>query len=247
MHSRFPMTRTSPTTLRCDVSAARRVVLPRGYRTRFSVREELVHVGREAFVLAHPADAEALISVEDFARDERLPYWADLWPSAFALGETLLAAGAPTKGRPAIELGCGIGLAACCAVRAGFELTVTDYYDEALAFTAANVLANTGVRVTTQPLDWRAIPKDQVRFDYVLAADVLYERAYGPLLAHVVDRLLVPGGTAWIADPGRVGGAAFVEEASALGVRVTSHASRLTIGDREHEITCYELTAPVGR
>ncbi len=201
-------------------------------------------MGREDFVLAHPADAEALISAEDFDRDERLPYWADLWPSAFALGESVLAAKDATQGRRAIELGCGIGLVACCAVRAGFELTVTDYYDEAVAFTAANVLANTGTRVRARHLDWRATPDDVGRFDLVLAADVLYERAYGPLVARVIDRLLVPGGTAWIADPGRVGAAAFVDEAESLGARVRSHTHRLTVIGREHEITRYEVTAP---
>ncbi|MEP7343767.1 MAG: methyltransferase domain-containing protein [Gemmatimonadaceae bacterium] len=224
-----------------------RVALPRGYRTRFTVAEERVTVGREDFVLAHPADAEALISVEDFDRDERLPYWADLWPSAFALGESLLAAGAPRDKRRAIELGCGIGLVACCAVRAGFELTVTDYYDEAVAFTAANVLANTGARVSAHHLDWRAIPEDLGRFDLVLAADVLYERAYGPLVARVIDRLLVPGGRAWVADPGRVGAEQFVDEAKLLGARVTSHTHCLTLVGREHEITRYELTVPTAR
>ena len=221
------------------------VALPRGYRERFSVVEDRVAVGTTSFVLAHPRDAEALISVEDFDRDERLPYWADLWPSAFALGEHLLELIHPPDGRRAVELGCGIGLVACCAVRAGFELTVTDYYHEAVAFTAANVRANTGTRVATRHLDWRTIPEDVGRFDLVLAADVLYERPYGPLMAQVVARLLAPGGRAWIADPGRIGASGFVENAESLGVRVTSRERQVTVMDRAHEITIFELTAPV--
>lgn len=222
--------------------SSNRIVLPVGYRTRFNVVEDRVAVGSASFLLAHPRDAEVLISEEDFARDERLPYWADLWPSAFALGECLLTGVTPLDGRRAIELGCGVGLVACCAVRAGFDLTVTDYYDEAIAFTAANVYANTGKRVTACHLDWRAIPKDLGRFDLVLAADVLYERSYGPLVAQVVERLLAPDGRAWIADPGRVGADAFVEEAEALGTRVASGARHVTVMDREHEITIFELS-----
>ena len=107
-------------------------------------------------------------------------------------------------------------MVACCAVRAGFELTVTDYYHEAVAFAAANVRANTGARVTPLHLDWRTIPEHLGRFDLVLAADVLYERPYGPLVAQVVERLLAPGGRAWIADPGRVGANGFVENAESL-------------------------------
>ena len=35
--------------------------------------------------LLHPASAEDLINEQDFERDERLPYWADKWPSSFVL------------------------------------------------------------------------------------------------------------------------------------------------------------------
>src|SRR6185436_12766282 len=99
------------------------------------------------------------------------------------------------------ELGCGIGLVACCAARAGLDLTVTDYYEDAVAMTIANVRANTGSTITGFHLDWRSLPDEMEQFDVILAADVLYERPYGALVARVIRRLLRPGGTAWIADP----------------------------------------------
>ena len=40
--------------------------------------------GRELLVLA-PRDGESLLSEEAFEREEFLPYWAELWPSAVAL------------------------------------------------------------------------------------------------------------------------------------------------------------------
>ena len=39
--------------------------------------------------LASPRSAEELINEADFARDERLPYWADVWPSAIAMARAL--------------------------------------------------------------------------------------------------------------------------------------------------------------
>lgn len=220
------------------------VPLPSQYRTRFNVVEEEVRVGDARFTLARPADAEALISEEDFNRDERLPYWADLWPSAYALGEMVLETRGQWRHGQGVELGCGIGLVACCAVRAKLELTITDYYEDALAFAMANVRANTGRDATARHLDWRALPGDVGRFDFVLAADVLYELSYGPLVARVTNQLLRPGGKGWIADPGRTGAGAFVAEARALGVHVVSHSRRVRVKDREHDITLYELTAP---
>jgi hypothetical protein len=39
--------------------------------------------------MVHPRNAEALIDEGDFARDERLPYWAEIWPSAYTLARVL--------------------------------------------------------------------------------------------------------------------------------------------------------------
>jgi ETFB lysine methyltransferase len=102
--------------------------------TRFDLVEHTVTIGGWPVVLRKPRAADALISEADFAHDERLPYWADLWPSSTVLAEhALTQAGA---GRTLLELGCGLGLATIGAMRAGFTVTASDYYDDALALTA---------------------------------------------------------------------------------------------------------------
>jgi len=50
--------------------------------------ETLVEIGDTTYRVTHPAAADALIDEKEFARDERLPYWADIWPSAVALART---------------------------------------------------------------------------------------------------------------------------------------------------------------
>ena len=57
---------------------------------RFRTTESRVEVGTRTIVIRHPASADELISQEDFDRDERLPYWADIWPSSRMLAARVL-------------------------------------------------------------------------------------------------------------------------------------------------------------
>ena len=63
-----------------------------GLRGRFDVVEHRLSVGGRVFELRHPRSADDLIDDEAFNRDERLPYWAEIWPSAFVLAEQVAAA-----------------------------------------------------------------------------------------------------------------------------------------------------------
>jgi SAM-dependent methyltransferase len=69
-------------------------------------------------------------------------------------------------------------------------------------------------------IDWRALPAYLPTFDVVAAADVLYERPYGVLVAGAIARLVAPGGYAIIADPGRLGLESFLAESERLGMAV---------------------------
>jgi predicted nicotinamide N-methyase len=186
--------------------------------TPFDVVETTVDVGGRVWTLRHPRSSDALIDEADFERDERLPYWADIWPSAQVLAELLVRHHG--DGRRALELGCGCGLVACALGTAGYQVTATDYYEDALAFTCANVARNTGREIATRVVDWRALPGDLGTFDLVVASDVLYERPYGELVARAVAHALAPGGVAMIADPGRVALEAFLEAAASLGLGI---------------------------
>jgi predicted nicotinamide N-methyase len=148
-----------------------------------------------------PRNIDDLISEEDFAIDERIPYWADVWPSARILAERL--APLPGNGRRLMELGCGVGLPAIVAAAAGFEVLATDYYADALEFTEANATRNGVEGVDTRLVDWRKLPDDLGQFDVILAADVLYEAPQAGLVSDVIDRCLAPNGWAWVSDPGR--------------------------------------------
>lgn len=207
---------------------------------RFVLQAREVSAGGRTWRLEMPRSAEDLISEADFARDERLPYWADLWPSAIVLANEVSAlAGA---GRRAIEFGAGIGLPSLAATAAGFSVTVTDYYEDALLFARRNAACNLGRDIATALVDWRTLPASPGRFDLVLAADVLYEKPYAPLVARAVMGALAPGGMALIADPGRVALQACRAECAALGAVVRERRTvRHEDGVTKHTITIHEV------
>jgi predicted nicotinamide N-methyase len=192
-------------------------------RRRFRVVNTPVAIGARTFDILHPVSAEDLINEVDFERDERLPYWAELWPSSRILGEVLL--GLSPKRRSVLELGCGSGLVSVCAAAAGFSVVVSDYYEDACRFARVNVHRNSGVAPGGLLLDWRHLPEAPERFDMVLAADVLYERPYGVLVARAVAATLAAGGTALVADPGRVGRSDFLAALAAHGLRLAGETT----------------------
>ncbi len=214
-----------------------------------------VTIGGTTLHLEKPRNADDLISEADFVRDERLPYWADLWPAAVVLAEHLLRERAllgvvPDGARPcALGLGCGLGLVTLAAQRAGYTVTATDYYEDALRFAARNTLRHTGERPAARLVDWRALPDDLGTFDLVLAADVLYERPYAALVAEAIARALTPTGRALISDQGRVALADFLVEAQARGLspQIVHRERRAVVpaapdgSTPHHVITIYEL------
>ena len=183
--------------------------IPAELARRFDVVETEVQLGDETFTVLRPRSAEDLISEDDFARDERLPYWADVWPSSIILAERLLEL--KGDGSTALELGCGVGLSTLAATSSGFNVLSTDYYEDALDVTRANVFRNLGKIARTRHVDWRHLPEDLGAYDVVFASDVLYEKEYAELLPVILNRILAVDGMALIADPGRVAAPIFVE------------------------------------
>ena len=177
-------------------------------RSRFAVREERFEHRDFRIDVLLPRAADELIDEAEFEADERLPYWADLWPSARGLTRYLLER-APAASA-VVELGSGVALPSLALRSLGMDPLATDYYDDALRFAEVNALRNRLGALRTANLDWRDPPAG-ARFDLVLAADVLYESRNAHALAALLPRLLTEGGQMLLADPGRVYLAEFKE------------------------------------
>jgi predicted nicotinamide N-methyase len=185
-------------------------------RRSFDTREERFEHAGWGVSLLLPRAADALIDEAEFADAERLPYWAELWPSARALARHLLDAAPPEPA--ALELGSGVALPALALRRLGVDAVATDWYMDALRFASVNSERNGLGALRVAHLDWRHPPAGE-SYPLVVAADVLYELRNADLLAALLPRVVAPGGRALVADPGRVYLPEFRNRMYALGWR----------------------------
>ena len=195
---------------------------------RFAPVERRIVINGSPLGIWRPPDMEALIDLTTFEADERIPYWADVWESAIVLAEELAAVDG--RGRSLLELGCGLGLPALAAARAGYAVTATDYESPALEGVRYNAARNGLENVATRELDWRKPPADLGRFDRVVAADVLYESHHPAALADVIVRTLKPDGLALVADPCRLKAAGFATAVRVAGLGVVKQQARRPYG-----------------
>jgi predicted nicotinamide N-methyase len=183
------------------------------------VVEHTIELAGRTVRMLRPRDGDAvldeLLSEED-PDEDRLPFWAELWPSGLALARAV--AGQPLAGRRVLELGAGLGLVSVTAALAGARVLAVDRSPEAAAFTAANAARNgatieTAVGAFDQSERWL----QEAPWDLVLAADVLYEQRNVPVLLWLLPRLVDATGEVWLADPGRPMLPTFLAGADATG------------------------------
>lgn len=162
-------------------------------------------------------DRERLLHDEGYVP----PYWALLWSGSRELARHLAAKG-DLAGRTALEVGCGLGLPALAAASAGARVTAIDRERDAIDFLRASAAAN-GLAVEALVGDAGAL--GERRFDAVIAAELLYERAGFAELAAALARATAPGGTLWIADAERVDTRAFFAALESAGMAITCDAT----------------------
>jgi predicted nicotinamide N-methyase len=166
--------------------------------------EEYTLCGRQ-ILLESVSDMDVVleaVSDEEFNKDERLPYWAHLWPSSIALAEYILKQKNRLNGKKIIELGCGLGLAGITAAIQGAKVLFTDYEESALEFAQKNYKLNLKKNPEVHLLDWRH-EIQYMKYDIILAADVIYEKRFFKPLFKTLEGLLSKGGLALITEPKR--------------------------------------------
>ncbi len=123
---------------------------------------------------------------------EEPPYWCFCWASGLAMARWLVEQPHWVQGKRVLDFGAGSGVAAIAAARAGAaEVVACDLDPLALQACRENAALN-GVSLGYSA-DFFA---EADRFDLILVADVLYDRANLPLLDHFLSR----GQQALVAD-----------------------------------------------
>lgn len=149
-------------------------------------------------LLAAPGEEPTLDCVTD---PERIPYWSVLWPTGAALTAWLVTRGGWSN-LSVLELGCGAGLAGLALAAAGARVMQTDLFPDAVRLAQLNAVRNGLTTVRQAAGDWHAWPFRN-RWPVIVGSDLTYERASHEPLLNVIEQALAPGGTAFLADPGR--------------------------------------------
>ncbi|HWE02116.1 MAG TPA: hypothetical protein VG326_06860 [Tepidisphaeraceae bacterium] len=216
---------------------------------RYQVASENVEFGGVRFVFTRIADPDRVLdemAAEADLRDRlngrrsdgeqlHLPYWAELWDSARGIGIHLAAVYTAIsfgKGSrlQALDLGCGMGMAGTVAAALGADVVFADLEPPALLFARLNSLP-WRKRVRTRQLNWQRDRLDR-RFDLIIGADILYERAQWPFLEAFWRVHLAEGGQVLLGEPGRQTGDLFLEWIVAHGWIVATTEIRVTTRPR---------------
>ena len=179
-----------------------------------------------AFSLHLVADTDTLLdrllakgADHDDVRDERIPYWADLWPSAHALGRFLIREKAVHAGMRVVEIGCGLGLP---------------------GLVGHNWKRNLQGEAEFKLMDWRE-PDPSLAADLVLASDVAYEaRAFDPL-PRAFHALCRPGGRILVAEPDRVIARPFLRTLPEHGFAYRSDSMEGELEGLAYRVNIFEL------
>lgn len=195
-------------------------------------------LGRD-WLLDHSQNLEDLwnaMSDADFA-DERIPYWAELWPASLALAEWL--GQADIAGKLCLDIGCGLGFTAMIGQQLGAKVLAFDYSLAALKTAQLNCRLNSCPSPQFLAMDWRKPALIQGSIAYAWAGDILYEeRAMRPVL-NLLEYALAQNGIAWIAEPGRSIFRKFQHLATETGWNLQKVFTLLTpaVQDQEQKIT----------
>ncbi|MBK3868551.1 methyltransferase [Pseudomonas stutzeri] len=143
--------------------------------------------------LIEAANMDRAFSPEETRRIlEEPPYWCFCWASGLALARWLAERPEWVSGKRVLDFGAGSGVAAIAAARAGAaEVVACDLDPLALAACRANAALN-GVELRYS----QDFFGEADRYDLIIVADVLYDRANLPLL----DDFLSRGREALVAD-----------------------------------------------
>ena len=160
--------------------------------------------GCEPLVAHQAADVFALWRAWEDATGTRqdVPFWGTVWPAARVLARWLLDHPASVAGARTLDLGCGGGVVAIAAARAGAAKSSGNDVDPvALVVAAQNAVAN-AVSLACDGQNLLGNPSAACA-DVVLVADLFCEKEQAARALRFLAALRARGVRAIIADAGR--------------------------------------------
>jgi predicted nicotinamide N-methyase len=185
-----------------------------------------IRIGDRLWKVTAVQNQDALLDGADEL--EHFPYGFLLWESAIGLARHLAAHPGLVQGKRVLELGAGVGLPGLVARSLGAEVHQTDHQPGALSLIRVNAADNGLPIPQTFIADWREWTHP-TRYDVVLGADILYERAMHFYLDTLFPRCLTPTGKLLISDPGRPQALEFVAKQESAGWNFAIETQSVTL------------------
>jgi predicted nicotinamide N-methyase len=207
-----------------------------------------VEVEGRVWLLDRAADMEALwdaMDGEDMGDDERLPYWAEVWPASVLLGRHIVRNADRLHGRVCLDVGCGLGLTGMIAASVGAQVVGFDYEWPAVRFARHNAELNSVPQPLWAVMDWREPAVEAGAFEFIWAGDVLYEKRFFNPLIRLFRHTLAPGGRIWIGEPVRTVSRPVWDELRARGFAAEKLAmEKVALCGQNATVNLWEVTIP---
>lgn len=160
------------------------------------VPELSTHEARELVPIWEEAEALAGRQVEP-------PFWAYSWAGSQALARYLLDQSRIVAGKCVLDLGCGNGLAALAARRAGAARVLANDIDPAAVHMARRNAASNGISIELDTTDLLGAPPEVPPWQVILAGDLFYARDMSARVEAWLLEAVRRGALVLVGDPGR--------------------------------------------
>jgi len=131
------------------------------------------------------------------------PYWAKIWPAAFALANFLQEFPFYIKNKKIIELAAGIGLPSFVASNYASHIYCTDYVPSAIALVEKNSIANQISNITSGLINWQSIP-ESLQTEVLLLSDINYNPTDFETVFLMLEKFIQQGTTILLSTPQRL-------------------------------------------
>lgn len=138
------------------------------------------------------------------------PYWAQVWPSAYALCEFMATQPHWVQNKIVLELAAGLGLPSLLAAQFATQVTCSDYVPEAVQLMQQSIQKNKLENINAMLIDWNQLPND-LSADLLLLSDINYEPQAFETLFNVIISFLEKGTTILLSTPQRLMAKPFID------------------------------------
>ncbi len=138
------------------------------------------------------------------------PYWAQVWPSAFALCEFIATEPQWLENKKVLELAAGLGLPSFLAAQIATEVVCSDYVPAAVELMQQSIERNQLSTTKATVIDWNNIT-DDLSCDVLLLSDINYEPQVFETVFNVIVSFLQKGTTVILSTPQRLMAKPFID------------------------------------